>query len=85
MSIKVFMVFYFSQACGEKVRAYGNRMDTIWALRAAYTEAAKLKAAQDEYCAKAENGFWDMINTTFPEDAKWEMLLDVLRGRVKVG
>ncbi len=59
-------------------------MDTIWALRSAYAEAAKIKANQDEFCAEAESGLWDLINTPFPEDAQWEMLVDVLRGRVKV-
>lgn len=59
-------------------------MDTMWSLRLAYAEAAKVKVAQEEFCAKAENGLWDSINTPFPEDLKWEALVDVLRGRVKV-
>lgn len=31
-------------------------------------------------------GRWDVLdNTPFPEDLQWESLVDVLRGRVKVG
>ncbi|KAF9534703.1 carbohydrate esterase family 9 protein [Crepidotus variabilis] len=75
---------HMKQACGESTRVHGNRMDTMWSLRVAYTEAIKMKAAQDEFCAKAENGLWDLINTPFPEDLKWEALVDVLRGKVKV-
>jgi len=63
---------------------YGNRMDTMWAFRSAYTEAMKIKLAQDEYCAIAESGLWDTLAAPFPEDPKWEMLVDVLRGKVKV-
>ena len=66
------------------MRGYGNRMDTMWALRSAYTEAMKIKLSQDEYCAKAEAGLWEGMNGPFPEDIKWEMLVDVLRGKVKV-
>jgi hypothetical protein len=72
------------QACGEDVRRYGNRMDSAWALRAAYNEARKVKMAQDEYCSKAEAGLWDGMVGDFPDHPKWEMLVDVLRGRIKV-
>ncbi|KAF8165543.1 hypothetical protein B0H34DRAFT_689508 [Crassisporium funariophilum] len=75
---------HMKQACGENLKPYGNRMDTMWALRAAYNEAMKIKVSQDEYCAKAEAGFWDSIITPFPDDLKWEMLVDVLRGKVKI-
>jgi len=59
-------------------------MDSIWSLRTAYTEAMKIKLAQDEYCANAENGLWNSLAAPFPDDLKWEMLVDVLRGKVKV-
>jgi hypothetical protein len=72
------------QACGEDVRRYGNRMDSTWALRAAYNEAREIKMAQDEYCSKAEAGLWDSLVGNFPDHPRWEMLVDVLRGRVKV-
>ncbi|KAF8812241.1 composite domain of metallo-dependent hydrolase [Phlegmacium glaucopus] len=71
------------QACGESLRRYGTRMDTIWALRSAYTQAMKLKISQDEYCSKAELGLWESLGP-FPDDFRWEMLVDVLRGKVKV-
>jgi len=59
-------------------------MDSVWALRAAYNEARKIKMAQDAYCSKAEAGLWDALVGDFPDNPKWEMLVDVLRGRVKV-
>ena len=76
--------FHLRQACGENLRGYGNRMDSMWSLRAAYTEAMKIKLSQDEYCANAENGLWNSLSGPFPDDLRWEMLVDVLRGRVKV-
>jgi hypothetical protein len=72
------------QACGENLRVYGNRMDTMWSFRSAYAEALKIKQSQDEYCARAEGGLWDSLTEPFPEDLRWEMLVDVLRGKVKV-
>lgn len=80
----MYLPFLYRQACGENLRGYGNRMDTMWALRSAYTEAMKIKISQDEYCDKAEAGLWDSLVTPFPEDLRWEMLVDVLRGKVKV-
>ena len=60
-------------------------MDTAWEFRNAYNEATKVKAAQDAFCAKAEAGLWSEIDVEkFPEDLKWEALVDVLRGKVKV-
>jgi hypothetical protein len=59
-------------------------MDSAWAFREAYNEARKIKDAQDTYCAKAERGLWQGLGA-WPEDLKWEALVDVLRGRVKVG
>ena len=72
------------QACGENLLRYGNRMDSAWAMRSAYDEARKLKESQDAYCDKANAGLWESLDGPFPEDLKWEMLVDVLRGRVKV-
>ena len=72
------------QACGESVRQYGTRMDTIWALRSAYNQARKIQVSQDEYCNKAESGLWESLDGPFPDDFRWEMLVDVLRGKVKV-
>ena len=60
-------------------------MDTAWEFRNAYNEANKVKEAQDEFCAKAEKGLWGEVDVEkFPEDLKWEALVDVLRGKVKV-
>ncbi|KAI0089202.1 hypothetical protein BDY19DRAFT_889764 [Irpex rosettiformis] len=76
---------HMKQACGENLSKYGTRMDTLWAFRSAYNEARKVKSLQDNFCMKAENGMWDEIHgQEFPESLKWEMLVDVLRGRVKV-
>lgn len=58
-------------------------MDSMWALREAYNEARRIKMAQDTYCSKFEAGSWDP-SEAFPDDPKWEALVDVLRGRVKV-
>ena len=45
----------------------------------------KVKKAQDDFCAKAEAGLWeDIADQSYPENLQWEMLVDVLRGRVKV-
>ncbi|KAG6831393.1 hypothetical protein H0H92_010995 [Tricholoma furcatifolium] len=74
---------HLQQACGENLRRYGNRMDSMWALRSAYNEARKIQLAQDAFCAKAEAGLWDGIKQ-FPESLQWEALIDVLRGRVKI-
>ena len=60
-------------------------MDHIWTFRSAYDQARKLKTAQDEYCRLAEVGEWAVLGSRlFPDDLRWEMLVDVLRGRVKV-
>ena len=58
-------------------------MDTIWALRSAYNQAMKIKVSQDEYCKKAESGLWESLDGPFPIDLRWEMLVVVLRGKVK--
>ncbi|KIK64860.1 hypothetical protein GYMLUDRAFT_258822 [Collybiopsis luxurians FD-317 M1] len=74
------------QACGEyPSHVYsGTRMDTIWAYREGYNEARKLKEKQDAYCDKAAAGRWETLEENFPEDLKWEALVDVLRGKVKI-
>jgi len=59
-------------------------MDNVWALRSAYEQARKIKNMQDDYCLKAEAGLWHALKDLFPEDLQWEMLVDVLRGKVKV-
>ncbi len=60
-------------------------MDTMWSFRSAYEEARKLRDAQDMFCAQAEAGLWNEIQgQSYPEDLRWEGLVDVLRGRVKV-
>ncbi|KAJ7682612.1 hypothetical protein DFH06DRAFT_1076348 [Mycena polygramma] len=74
---------HLQQACGETPSEYGNRPDAVWALRSAYAEARKIRAAQDAYCSKVEAGLWDSLGS-FPEDLRLEMLVDVLRGKVKV-
>ncbi|KAJ6539527.1 carbohydrate esterase family 9 protein [Mycena capillaripes] len=74
---------HLQQACGETPSEYGNRPDAIWALRSAYAEARDVLAAQDAYCSKVEAGLWDSLGP-FPENLRFEMLVDVLRGKVKV-
>ncbi|KAG2013293.1 hypothetical protein CC2G_010222 [Coprinopsis cinerea AmutBmut pab1-1] len=75
---------HMKQSCGENLKRYGNRMDTMWALRSAYSQARKIMVAQDEYCDLVENGLWDSITGPFPENLQWEILVDVLRGKVKI-
>ena len=48
-----------------------------------YNEARKAKEVQDAYCEKALAGRWGDLGE-FPEELKWEQLVEVLRGRVKV-
>lgn len=60
-------------------------MDSIWSLRSAYYEAWKIKKEQDEFCRMAEDGEWTSLNgKEYPYSLEWEILVDVLRGRVKV-
>lgn len=41
---------------------------------------------QDAYCEKAIGGdVNEQLLEDFPEDLQWEALVDVLRGKVKVG
>lgn len=58
-------------------------MDNIWAFRAIYDKARKIKEMQDSYCTRVLNDAWDGLGS-FPEDIQLEALIDVLRGRVKV-
>ncbi|KAL1674796.1 hypothetical protein EV122DRAFT_219970 [Schizophyllum commune] len=78
---------HIKHACGENPsRVYEQtRMDTFWQFREAYETAHKIKVAQDDYCEAASTGRWDEIEgKEFPDDLKWEALVDVLRGKVKV-
>ncbi|PSR73697.1 hypothetical protein PHLCEN_2v10616 [Hermanssonia centrifuga] len=76
---------HMKQACGENLRRYGNRMDALWSFRQAYNEARKVKREQDDFCSQAQAGLWDDLSgQDFPESFQWEMLVDVLRGRVKI-
>jgi imidazolonepropionase-like amidohydrolase len=72
-------------ACGENPsRVYGDtRMDTFWAFRQAYDKARQILEKQDAYCSAAVVGQWTGLGE-FPEDLRWEALVDVLRGRVRV-
>ena len=72
------------QACGENLRKYGTRMDAIWSFREAYNEARNVMSLQDSYCERAEAGLWNELSGDFPDSYKWEALVDVLRGRVRV-
>ncbi|SJL07643.1 uncharacterized protein ARMOST_10993 [Armillaria ostoyae] len=76
---------HMKHACGENPsRVYGvSRMDTTWAFREAYNTASKIKRKQDAYCSKAMSGQWEGLGE-YPEDLKWEALVDVIRGHVKV-
>ncbi|KAJ4478297.1 hypothetical protein J3R30DRAFT_3890154, partial [Lentinula aciculospora] len=72
------------QSCSEETRRYGNRMDMMWSLRSAYYEAQRVMKAQNAFCVKAEAGIWESDVEDFPDNFQWEMLVDVLRGKVKV-
>ncbi|KIJ23864.1 hypothetical protein M422DRAFT_62391 [Sphaerobolus stellatus SS14] len=76
---------HMKHACGENPsRVYSaTRMDSIWAFRQAYNEARKIRDAQNAYCTRAKDGDWEKLGE-WPEDLKWEALVDVLRGRVKL-
>lgn len=78
------ITFMDRQAMGENLRAFGTRMDSVWSLRAAYHQARQIRNIQDVFCQNAQAGFWNSIQGDFPEDLKMEMLVDVLRGKVKV-
>ncbi|KAG6333567.1 hypothetical protein ID866_5529 [Astraeus odoratus] len=75
---------HLKQACGENPVAQFDmsRMDVAWAFREAYEKARKMKESQDAFCSKIFHGERELGD--FPEDSQWEMLVDVLRGKVKV-
>ena len=58
-------------------------MDNVWAFREVYGKARQIKVQQDNYCERALRDDWQGLGE-FPEELKWEALVDVLRGRVKV-
>lgn len=49
-----------------------------------YDTARKIKDQQDAYCSRVLSDHWEDLGK-FPEELQWEALVDVLRGRVKVG
>lgn len=61
-------------------------MDIMWAFRAAYNEARNLVHDQDAFCANVASERWDLLakNAEFPENLKYEPLVDVIRGKAKV-
>ncbi|PFH51544.1 hypothetical protein AMATHDRAFT_175162 [Amanita thiersii Skay4041] len=76
---------HIKHTCGEHPsKVYnGTRMDTMWALRQAYARARTILQKQDDYCERATSGVWYGLGE-FPEELRWEALVDVLRGRAKV-
>ncbi|KAG9076185.1 hypothetical protein FS749_012071, partial [Ceratobasidium sp. UAMH 11750] len=77
---------HMKHACGENPsRVYKQtRMDSIWEFRKAYNSARDVMRKQDEFCARAQAGTVNWRQENFPEDLRFEALVDVLRGRVKV-
>ncbi|KAF9053390.1 hypothetical protein BJ165DRAFT_1447326 [Panaeolus papilionaceus] len=87
---------HMKHACGENpMRVYSQtRMDNIWGFRDAYNQAKIIKEKQEAFCAKVDSGSWDDLvksghhgseeELEFPEELKWEALVDVIRGRVKL-
>ena len=57
----------------------GAKQDLLFS----YNAAKKIKEKQDGYCRRALAHDWHDLGE-FPELLKWESLVDVLRGRVKV-
>ncbi|KAH7913892.1 carbohydrate esterase family 9 protein [Hygrophoropsis aurantiaca] len=76
---------HLKQACGENPSdVYSmTRMDTMWAFREAYNKARQIKEAQDNFCARVSDGYYQDLDK-FPDNLQWEALVDVLRGKVKV-
>ena len=72
---------HMKQAMGENIlRVHGkNRLDQAAEFRMAYLEGQKLKESQDKWCAVGKEN-----SEPFPEDYKYEVLADVIRGKVKV-
>ena len=72
---------YMKMALGENpLRFRGlNRLDQAAQLREAFNEGRKLKQAQDQWCTVGKSN-----TEPFPEDLKWEVLAQVLRGKIRV-
>ncbi|KAL1617045.1 hypothetical protein SLS54_008040 [Diplodia seriata] len=84
---------YIKMACGENPkRVYGkagehgptSRMGESWEFRHAFEQAAALVREQDDWCAAAQAGGVDAVETYLPQDLRWETLGAVLRGQVHV-
>ncbi|KAM0792660.1 hypothetical protein ACM66B_002440 [Microbotryomycetes sp. NB124-2] len=81
---------HMKMACGENIkRTYKQtRLDLSWNFRSAFEQARELKVRQDEFCGRVEQaslrGQRLGTDEKFPDDLKWEALVDVLRGKVKV-
>ncbi|KKY23202.1 putative amidohydrolase 1 [Diplodia seriata] len=84
---------YIKMACGENPkRVYGkagehgptSRMGESWEFRHAFEQAAALVREQDDWCAVAQAGGVDAVETYLPQDLRWETLGAVLRGQVHV-
>ncbi|WFD19702.1 hypothetical protein MCAP1_001938 [Malassezia caprae] len=75
-------------ACGENARKYHLvRMDEAWNFRSMLERARKLRARQDDFCARLAAGQLDRAppgDLHFPNEQEMDVLVDVLRGRTKV-
>ena len=85
-----FNLLFSRGACGENPdRVYGQtRKDGQWNFQHAYEKAKKIRDAQEAFCARAVAGEWlalEADGAEFPEELQRESLVDVLRGRIKVG
>jgi imidazolonepropionase-like amidohydrolase len=72
---------HMKSAMGENIlRVHSmNRLDQAAEFRMAYLEGQKLKESQDKWCAAGKEN-----TEPFPEDYKYEVLADVLRGKTLV-
>ncbi|KAK4046878.1 hypothetical protein OIV83_005774 [Microbotryomycetes sp. JL201] len=82
---------HMKMACGENIkRTYKQtRLDLSWNFRSAFEQARTLKQNQDTFCHKVRRAHsrGQVLPSTereFPDELKWEALVDVLRGKVKV-
>jgi hypothetical protein len=84
---------YMKNACGENAKnVYGrvgekgpfSRMGEGWEFRHAYEQARNYVNAQDDWCALAKSVGVKKMKSYLPKELKWEMLGEVLRGRVMV-
>lgn len=75
-------------ACGENARKYHLvRMDEAWNFRSMLERAQKLRARQDDFCARLATGQLNYAPPNelhFPNEQEIDVLVDVLRGRTKV-